>query len=233
MKKTAYVFTGDFGHPKDTIIPIISKIFDDKQWHVCVMDSIEDICFMSCAPDLLVSFQVGNSGITDHKPSWYESSPFTYQWIKWIREDGCGLLIVHGGLCFIPQDHPVITRGTIGYFNGHPQACSVHVVPVSNLHHPVTEGIGSFDLELDEHFQIKGLEENDPNIQVLAYSSSSEGGTQPAVWVHTVEKGRICVITPGHASTNYRPLEHSCMLKLLRQSVNWCSQTDLPQKEVI
>lgn len=222
MKKTAYVFTDDFGHPKSTILPLLPKIFDYGKWHVCAMDSIEDICLMPTAPDLIVTFQVGNRGIIDNQPSWYESSPFTYQWMRWVREDGCGLLIIHGGLCFIPADHPVIIHGTIGHFSGHPAACPVHIEPIMGKNHPITDGITPFDIESDEHFQIDGIDETKMNI--LAYSTSETGGRQPAVWTNEVGCGRVAVLTPGHASEKVRPLEYPQMIRMMSQAVSWCGK---------
>lgn len=156
MKKIAYVFVDDFGHPKDKILPVIHKIFDYKVWHVCVMDDINSICYMPAAPDLIVTFKVGNSGIVDDEPSWYDSSTFTYQWMRWIREQGCGLLIIHAGLCFIPQDHPVVTQGTKGYFLGHPASDRLRFELAENCTHPIMDGVENFVLDSDEHFQIAG-----------------------------------------------------------------------------
>ena len=118
MKKNAYVFVNDFGHPEDKFIPIVPMIFNYENWHVCIMDSIESISLMANAPDLIVSFKMGNSDIVDDKPSWYETSAFTYQWMRWVREEGCGLLLIHSGLPGIPLDHPVMIYGARGYFAG-------------------------------------------------------------------------------------------------------------------
>ncbi len=224
MKKTAYVFVDDFGHPKDKILPIIPEIFDFEKWHVCVMDDIRHICCMPTAPDLIASFKVGNSGIIDDEPSWYESSAFTYQWMRWVRENGCGLLIVHAGLCFIPRDHPVITEGVKGYFLGHPDPCPIRVEPVEGCSHPIMEGVVPFEIGKDEHFQIEWLAEDESD--VLAYSYSDAGGKQPSVWAREVGNGRIAVILPGHPFPEEEGLKNKNMLTMMRNAVEWCGKPE-------
>ena len=222
MKKIAYVFVDDFGHPKDKFIPIVPMLFDYNDWHVCVMDSIDSICLMANAPDLIVSFKMGNSDIVMDKPSWYETSAFTYQWMRWVREEGCGLLLIHSGLPGIPLDHPVMTEGARGFFAGHKQLGPFRFEPVEGCTHPIIQGVEAFDDPHDEHFEIGGFDESRTN--VLAYSSSERSGKQPSVWAHEVGKGRVAVIAPGHASAENHEMRKKDMLKLMQNAVKWCGQ---------
>ena len=224
MKKIAYVFVHDHGHPKDKILPIIPQIFDYEKWHVCVMDGIDSICMMPTAPDLIVTFKMANSGLMEDEPNWYESSPFTYQWMKWVRENKTGILVVHAGLCFIPEEHPLMTLGIKGRFTGHPAICPIHFEPVEGINHPILDGISSFTDEADEHFQITGLDENVVNI--LAYTTSESGGKQPSCWVNEYGKGRIAVLLPGHANPQYEPFRNENMNRMLRNAIHWCGQDD-------
>lgn len=222
VKKIAYVFVDDFGHPKDKFIPIVPMIFNYDEWHVCVMDSIESICLMPNAPDLIVNFKMGNSDIIMDKPSWYETSAFTYQWMRWVREDGCGLLLIHSGLPGIPLDHPVMTEGARGYFAGHKALGPMKVVPVEDCKHPIVDGVEPFDISCDEHFEIGGFDET--RTTVVAYSYSDRSGKQPAAWAHEVGKGRVAVLAPGHASPANESLRNVEMVKLMCNAVKWCGQ---------
>lgn len=225
MKRTAYVFVHDHGHPKEKILPIIPMMFDYDKWHVCVMDSIDSICMMTDAPDLIVTFKMANSGLMDDEPNWYETSPFTYQWMKWVKENGTGLLVVHAGICFIPQEHPVMLLGVKGRFTGHPAMCPIHFEPVEGCTHPILEGIKPFTDDVDEHFQIADFKENE--VQVLGYTTSESGGKQPSVWVNEYGAGRVAVILPGHANPAYEPFRNPYINRMLQNAVHWCGQEEL------
>lgn len=218
VKKNAYVFVDDFGHPKDKFIPIVPLIFDYDEWHVCVMDGVDSICLMANAPDLIVSFKMGNSGIVYDRPSWYETSAFTYQWMRWVREEGMGLLLIHSGLPGIPPDHPVMLEGARGYFAGHKQLGPMHVEP-EPVDHPIVRGVQAFDTPVDEHFEIGGFHEDNT---VLAFSTSDRSPRQPAAWCHEPGNGRVAVLCPGHATAGNETLRHPEMIKMMRNAVRWC-----------
>ena len=221
MKKIAYVFVDDFGHPGNTILPTIEKIFDRNEWHVVVMNGIDSIVNVSGAPDLLVNYKLGASAVIDDLPCWYETSPFTYQWMKWVKE-GMGLLVIHAGLTFIPADHPVVTEGTYGRFAGHPAIAPLSVKMMRETKHPISEGVDDFDEDEDEHFQIVDLDES--RTTVFARSQSAVGGTQPAGWAHEVGKGRVAVLCPGHVTATCQNMLRQENIKLMQNAVNWCSK---------
>ena len=223
MKRIAYVFVDDFGHPKDTILPLIPQIFDYDKWHVCVMDSIDSICLMPTAPDLIVPMKLPNSTMIEDKPNWYESSFFTYQWMRWVREDGCGLFVVHAGFPFIPKDHPV-SQGLIGRFVMHPAICPLRFEPVAGCKHPILEGVEGFEVCADEHFKVEGLDEE--KTTVLAYSYSESCGKQPTAWAHSLGHGRIATLLPGHATPENQTLLNANMIRMMRNAIAWCGRVD-------
>jgi len=224
MKHTALVFVDDFGHPKETILPVIEKVFDCSKWQVCVMDSVESILSVMNPPDLIVTFKLGISGIVEDRPSWYENNPFTYQWIKWVKECGMGLLVVHSGLCFIPKDHPVVTAGVYGSFAGHPAMGPLKVEILKETNHPIIEGVEDFEELVDEHFQIEGLDEG--KTTVFARSTSELGGVQPAGWAHDCGKGRIAVLCPGHTTAKGNNLMSNGMLRMIRNAIAFCGENN-------
>lgn len=223
MKKTAYVFLDDFGHPKSTILPVLDEIFDYDNWNVVAMDSVHPIVEMLGAPDLIVTFKNSISEIPEDKGNWYEE-PFTYQWPKFVNDEGAGLLVVHAGFAFIPKDHPVITEVMHGYFAGHPPMAPLEVKIAENCDHPIIRGVEGFTSLLDEHFQVEGLDGYPTS--VLAYSYSENSKEQPAAWAHPSGKGRAAVILPGHANPVFQALRHPSMIQMLKNAVNWLSEEE-------
>lgn len=221
MKKTAYVFVDDFGHPKSTILPVLDEIFDYNCWNVIAMDSVYPIVEMLNAPDLIVTFKNSISDIPEDKGNWYENE-FTYQWPKFVNDQGCSLLVVHAGFAFIPKEHPVITDIMQGYFNGHPPLSSLEVKIAEDCAHPIVRGVEGFTSLLDEHFQVEGLDGD--RTTVLAYSYSVNSKKQPAAWAHQSGKGRVAVILPGHANPVFQALRHPSMVRMLKNAVNWLSE---------
>ena len=130
-------------------------------------------------------------------------------------EGGGGLVAVHSGIAGYRESTTV--RGLLGgLFLRHPEQCPVAFQVTAA--HPVTEGVGSFEL-LDEHYWIDAL---DPSVEVLAKTS---GGVvdQPGCWVARRGEGRVCVITPGH---NLEVWLNSNFQRLLRNALLWCARVD-------
>ncbi len=223
MKRNAFILCHDFGHPESTILPVIDQIFDFEQWNVCVMDSVDPIVEMLDGPDLIVTFKNSISEIPEDRGNWYEKA-FTYQWPRFVKEEGCSLLVVHAGFAFIPEDHPVVTEVIRGRFKGHPPMAELRYEPVESCGHPMMEGVGPFVSPLDEHFQVEGI--TDETTHILAWSYSDQGGKQPSTWAHDCGRGRTAVILPGHANPTFEALRHPSMIRLLKNTVRWLGRFD-------
>jgi uncharacterized protein len=125
----------------------------------------------------------------------HDSSPWVdevqEQLIRGFVESGGGLLVIHAGTVGY-QSAPMVRALTGGAFQHHPEACSVELTPAA---HQLTAGGASFSV-YDEHYFV----EIDKDVEIFLTSHSIHG-VQPAGWVKTAGRGRICTLTPGHEST--------------------------------
>jgi type 1 glutamine amidotransferase len=145
-------------------------------------------------------------------------------------EKGGGLLIIHTGT--VPDKNAGTFEKLMGCrFKGHPNACPVTVQPIKP--HPVTEGVEMF-CEVDEHYQLDIIA---PDADVIIASYSPQQGEegkrqedpyhntvaaiQPAGYVRSQGKGRVCVLTPGHNL----PVWHNPQFqRTLSNALRWCGR---------
>ena len=72
-------------------------------------------------------------------------------------------------------------------------------VRVSQVRHPITDGLSSFQTEDELYFHQAG----DRPVQALVYANSSvTGQAEPLAWAYQVEQGRVFQTLLGHASTS-------------------------------
>lgn len=223
MKNTAFILTGDYWHPTDTIVPAIGLMLPDDKWDVKITEEPAEFLSMHIAPDLFVTFKdpVENDQIPT--PIWCGDN-WSGKLKERINDDGMGFLAVHCGLTDLPKEH-IITREILrAQFITHPPQCEVKFVPEKA--HPITEGVAEFTFPaVDEHYVIEMLSEFPT--EILGYSLS-EHGRQPALWAHTLGKGKICGVTPGHSADNLTCGEY---LKILQNAAEWCVRKHNYKKE--
>ncbi len=147
----------------------------------------------------------------------HDSSPWVNesqeQLIKGFVDSGGGLLVIHAGTVGY-QSAPMVRALTGGAFQHHPEACSVELTPAA---HQLTAGGASFSV-YDEHYFV----EIDKDVEVFLTSHSIHG-VQPAGWVKTAGRGRICTLTPGHESTvwgqeSFQGLLHNALSWVVREA---------------
>jgi type 1 glutamine amidotransferase len=144
-------------------------------------------------------------------------------------ENGGGLLAVHNAL--VPgEDTDMIDKLVGSRFKWHPKDCPVTVEPIKD--HPVTKGVGAF-CEVDEHYYLENLV-SDADIIMASYSpAQGEPGKpdadpytncpakiEPAGYVRTQGKGRVCVLTSGH---HLKVWHNPNFQKALDNALTWCS----------
>lgn len=125
--------------------------------------------------------------------------------------NGGGILAVHSGTAGY-REATIIRRILGGVFIHHPEQCLVTVEAAGK--HVITDGFEPFTLK-DEHYFME-IDNNGDLYVFLA--STSQHGRQPAGWVRTHGKGKVCVLTPGH---NLDVWLHPSFQLLLRNSLNW------------
>lgn len=215
-RRKALVLTGDYWHPASSIEPLIPLLMPEEEWEVFFTEDPSELVKAESVPDLFVSFKDPIENDQVPTPIWCGD--------KWssvlsedIREKGMGFLAVHCGLTDLPREHTVSRDILKCFFVGHPPRCPVKFIPVQK--HPITEDAEEFTFPLaDEHYIVE-IPEN-AGTQILAFTES-EHGRQPALWAHSLGKGRVCCITPGHDTPNLICTEY---LRLLKNAVNWAAR---------
>ncbi len=219
MKNTALILTGDYWHPTDTVTPVIGHMLPDDKWEVRITEDPAEFLDTHIAPDLLITFKDPIENDQIPTPIWCNDE-WSGKLKKSINDDGMGFLAVHCGLTDLPKEH-IITREILrAQFISHPPQCEVKFIPEKT--HPITENISAFTFPaVDEHYIIE-LTSDFPT-EVLGYTVS-HNGKQPALWAHTLGKGRICGVTPGHSTENLLCGEY---LKILQNAAEWCVRSPL------
>lgn len=215
MKKTALILIGDYWHPTASIIPLLDLMLPRDKWDTRVTEIPAELLNMPEAPDLLVTFKdpVENDQIPT--PIWCDDV-WSNTLKKLISDRGMGFLAVHCGLTDLPAEHMISREILRTHFVSHPPQCEVKFVP--SKAHPITDNVSEFTFpSVDEHYVIE-LTSDFPT-EVLGYTVS-HNGKQPALWAHTLGKGRICGVTPGHSTENLVCPEY---LALLKNAAKWCS----------
>ncbi len=210
MTKEIMVLVGDYWHSAGSIEPIIPLVFgkDDK---IIFTENPEE--FYNCTPDVLMVFKDPIENDQIPTPVWCDDR-WTETCISRIK-DGMGFVGMHAGLTDLEEGHRMVKEVVRSTFVIHPEQCSVKFVP--DKEHEVLAGIEEFEFpQRDEHYVMKFYEELDT--KWLAHTESVHG-TQAGVWVHQLEKGRICCITPAHSTEN---LTYAPFVQLMKNAVQWC-----------
>ncbi len=133
---------------------------------------------------------------------------------EYVRSGG-GFLSVHAGNT--SRSREAYTNFIGNYFVGHPPRCRVQVKMTSD--HPITNGVEDFEIR-DEHYNICVTAQD---AHIFCRTSSETGGDQVGGYTRTLEKGRMCVLTPGHILSVW---EHENFQKLLNNAIEWCLGMD-------
>jgi len=207
VKKQAVIIWNDFYHPKEVLSTAVEKLFSSADWEVQKTERARDLLERTERPDLAVFYTNGRpEGETDL--TFEEQSR-----IIDLVNNGMGILFYHAGLVLIPEDSPFYLELNSGRFVHHPEQCDVTVTPLSNVRHPVTEGVNAF-CQNDEHYycQVDVARTN------LLACVTSGYITSASVWCHSYGNGRVAGISQGHTLEMQNDPE---MLKLTSNAIRW------------
>ena len=234
MKKLAYVLLDDLLHPSRRYLPVVSRMFDTKQWHICALKNWNEIELMLTAPDLIVNMK-------DSRDNWRLSTPNHYETLfaekvaEFVTKSGCGYIALHAGTMNLPASHPLRTsvlggsadvevdapvfksNVLTGKIDGAlPFGCFSNITFRPKGSHPILEGVHAFSAR-DEQL---GITIDDmPCTEILGYAESAEGGRTVAAWAKAAGEGRAVGIACGHLND---ALMNPAMVKMLCNAVEWC-----------
>ncbi|MCL1877823.1 MAG: ThuA domain-containing protein [Defluviitaleaceae bacterium] len=219
----------DFYHPgdvpRDGLEPIAAKlgaemdvVFDGKEFDASTLTRYDAVVLSKC----------DHVRRGDKRP--WKTPAVQCAFVQYVQNGG-GLVVTHSGTVADGGSDTSVLDMLIGCrFAFHPNNCPVTHAVIKP--HPVTSGVGMF-CEVDEHYQIEILQSD---IDILAASYSEAQGDPskyekepyfnapaciaPCAYVRTQNKGRICVLTPGHVLEVWRNPDFAQMLE---NAIRWCA----------
>lgn len=214
MRKQIAALIGDYYHKEAVIREGIICILRDSDFDLKFVVEPEDLEWESLKQyDLILISKAGYMDPKEPNRYWFREEQENLL-RKYVQEGGA-ILNLHSGLASYP------TKGIYrelmkGHFIHHPPEHPVICIEPVEEKHPITMGIRPFEI-VDEQYFV----ECDENTTQLLVGTSAEFGATSAGWAHTMGKGRICCITPGHNKTVY---ENPMMKQLVINAVQWCTE---------
>ncbi|PYI68141.1 hypothetical protein CVV68_07340 [Arthrobacter livingstonensis] len=164
--------------------------------------------------------------------------PAEFEGLRAAVEAGTGLAGWHGGIADSYRNNSDYLHLIGGQFACHPGKhpsertggqpdnyvpYTVNMLPAA-ASHPITEGIGSFDLVTEQYWVL-----TDSYIDVLATTTQKvrewdpwhREVTSPAIWTREWGQGRIFVATPGH---HVDILENPNVKTIIERGMLWASR---------
>jgi hypothetical protein len=129
---------------------------------------------------------------------------------EFIRKGG-GFLALHNSTALWRDDYVELLGGK---YDGHGplERFRVHV---TDRKHPITQGIGDFEVADEQHWPIVDTE----RVHQFLGNINEDGRAGVAGFEHELDKGRICYLAPGHTR---EAMEHPMFQKLMRNAMRWC-----------
>lgn len=221
-------------HNWEKTTPAIKTVFEeDPNIQVDVSHDIEDLSRKN-----LSTYDV----IVQNYVNWHDPTPLSDEskeaFLNFVK-DGGGLILVHfanGAFHYsLPEagdaDWPEYRQLVRRVWNhegrgdlpksGH-DAFGPYTVRITEVVHPITEGLDDFEVMDELYFHQHGEEPIEPLI--VAHSKITKRD-EPLAWVYQYGEGRVFQTLLGHSEKTYKSPEASAML---RRAVLWASQTMRP-----
>lgn len=110
-----------------------------------------------------------------------------------------------------------------GQWVAHPGDITDYTVNIANQHHPITQGIGDFNMRSEQYYM-----HTDPSNDVLATTTFTgdhlrwiEGTVIPVMWTRTWGAGRVAYCSLGHVVGDFDVPQAR---EMIRRSLLWASE---------
>lgn len=131
---------------------------------------------------------------------------------------GTGIAGFHGGMCDAFRRNTNYQWMTGGQWVAHPgNLVPSYQVNITDSNHPITQGIGDFELKNTEQYYLHV----DPSNQVLATTTFDNGVVMPYVWTRQWGKGRVFYAAFGHTHEDFACDE---ALKIVGRGMRWATR---------
>ena len=179
--------TDDYWHPAKVPHEGLSSLAEDGfdfDWITDATEWSEDR--MAAYP---VTVLTKSNNVSAANRDLWMTATIEQAFLKYVRT-GNGLVVIHSGAAGYQEN--AVLRGLMGgVFLQHPPQCQVTMTPRGD--HVLTTGVSAFTVQ-DEHYHM-ALDDARADVFLM---SKSEHGEQPAGWIRTEGRGKVCMLTPGH-----------------------------------
>jgi len=136
---------------------------------------------------------------------------------------GMGFMALHC-TCWTPERQKFNDMmGIEGIMHGPVQTVHMHDF---NQNHPITKGIGDFDMPLDENFGVKLI--NPKAVKLYETTGTQDKRHDIAGWCLENGKGRVVGLVAGHTYTAWR---NGTYRKLYWRGAHWAMHKEIPPDE--
>lgn len=208
------VIAGDYWHPMEVVRRGIEEMeLDGDRYQCTFVEDAKDIVTVEMLNehDLVIFAKANVVTPLNTSPMFGEGQgALSVEDYRSYVAKGGGLLSLHAGNTVgLPAWNALVGN----HFIKHPPCCPVHVYPTKE--HPILQGASAFTA-CDEHYELGGIAED---IDIFLQSDSQQGGTQIAGYTRLLEKGRVCVLTPGHTMASWR---EPAFRRIFQNALDWC-----------
>ncbi len=218
MRNALIVWGGWDGHQPREVADIFARVLRDEGFGVDVSDSLDAFKDAERLRKLSLIVPVWTMG----KITSEQANPV----LEAVRDHGVGIAGCHGGMCDSFREHTEWQFMTGGQWVAHPgNDGTSYRVKVLRTGHPITEGIGDFDVTSEQYYM-----HVDPANRVLATTEFPVAAgphvpngrfDMPVVWTRFYGKGRVFYNSLGHQANI---VESEPCLSLMRRGFLWAAR---------
>jgi type 1 glutamine amidotransferase len=218
MRNALIVWGGWNGHQPREVAEIFARVLRDEGFGVDVSDSLDAFKDAERIRKLSLIVPVWTMG----KITSEQANPV----LEAVQEHGVGIAGCHGGMCDSFREHTEWQFMTGGQWVAHPgNDGTTYRVKVLRTGHPITEGIGDFDVTSEQYYM-----HVDPANRVLATTEFPVAAgphvpngrfDMPVIWTRYYGKGRVFYNSLGHQANI---VESEPCLSLMRRGFLWAAR---------
>ncbi len=220
MRRALIVWGGWDGHEPEQVASHFAGILESEGFDVEVSNTLDSVLDEEKMKSLSLFVPV----ITMSSITGDQLNAIT----KAVSEGGTGIAGCHGGMCDSFRESAEWQFMTGGQWVAHPGNDGVTYTVNVNGNHPITEGIGDFQVISEQYYL-----HTDPGNLVLATTQfphpSVDGPhvgspcAMPQVWVKSYGRGRVFYNALGH---NRAVFDLPQATELMRRGFNWAAKQD-------
>lgn len=218
MRRALIVWGGWDGHEPEQVANHFGDILTSEGFEVEISSTLDSLL----DEEKLKSLSLFVPVVTMSKITWDQVSAIT----KAVREEGVGIAGCHGGMCDSFRESTEWQFMTGGQWVAHPGDNGVTYRVNVHSSHPITEGIGDFEVTSEQYYL-----HTDPGNLVLATTQFPHPGVDgphlgnpcamPQVWVKSFGKGKVFYNALGH---NRAVFDIPQATELMRRGFLWAAK---------